>query len=176
MKIIIMVSGFAGSGKDTASDYIAKTFGFAKYGLADSLKDLVSAKFNLSRPRLDDQCYKKTSISNNKTVRDLLIEEATKARAENVNVWIDKTIAKFKEDKIIISDFRYPNEYFRLIEKFEKVITVRITRDTAVPLPLESEHQLDTFKFDLYLNNNGKKKDLFLQLYQAISSELEKLK
>ena len=50
--MIIVISGQAGSGKDTAADFIVEKFGFVKVGLADILKRICKEIFDFSDERL----------------------------------------------------------------------------------------------------------------------------
>lgn len=51
--MIVTLSGSAGAGKDTIADYLVEHHAFAKLSFADSLKDAVSAVFNLDRDLLE---------------------------------------------------------------------------------------------------------------------------
>lgn len=51
--VIILLSGWKRSGKDTAADILTKEFGFKRLGFADPLKDLVSDLFGIKRHAMD---------------------------------------------------------------------------------------------------------------------------
>ena len=51
--MIIGLSGFIGSGKDTVADYICRTYNFSRESFADSLKDALSLVFNWDRNLLE---------------------------------------------------------------------------------------------------------------------------
>lgn len=53
MPRVISISGFIGSGKDTAADYLIANYGFKKLSFAGALKDAVAAVFNWDRNLLD---------------------------------------------------------------------------------------------------------------------------
>jgi hypothetical protein len=53
MPKVISISGFIGSGKDTAADYLITNYGFKKLSFAGTLKDAVAATFNWDRELLD---------------------------------------------------------------------------------------------------------------------------
>lgn len=62
MAIIVAVSGWKGSGKDTASDYLIEKHGFKKISFASPLKDTVSEQFKISRESIDLQETKEKPI------------------------------------------------------------------------------------------------------------------
>ena len=51
-KMLVSVTGFIGSGKDTIADYLITEHGFKKESWAGSLKDAVSHIFNWERDLL----------------------------------------------------------------------------------------------------------------------------
>ena len=50
--MILGISGFAGSGKDTAAEFLIKNFGFGRIGLADELKRICYRVFDFSEEQL----------------------------------------------------------------------------------------------------------------------------
>ena len=52
-KLIVAISAWKGSGKDTAADYLVANWGFKRIGFADPLKDNVAKEFGISRDTLD---------------------------------------------------------------------------------------------------------------------------
>jgi hypothetical protein len=51
--MIIGITGFIGSGKDTAADYLCEHYGFVRLSFAGALKDAVSAIFGWDREMLE---------------------------------------------------------------------------------------------------------------------------
>ena len=51
--MIIGISGFQSSGKDTIADYLVKEHGFVKLSFASALKDIVAIIFGWSREKLE---------------------------------------------------------------------------------------------------------------------------
>jgi hypothetical protein len=184
IRYIILVSGFAGSGKDLFADYIIKTMlNCKKLAFADILKKQTAFKYGFDYNLTLTQSGKATEIKSvsmkpNKkfmTIRDLLIEEAALNKTEEPDIYARNTydnIIKgdmYKDIKhVIISDFRYKNEYEYLLERFEKtnsfnrfnkiyqtnvVITLRIDRFDESSVDSESETQLNDFNFDYIVKN-----------------------
>lgn len=100
MKMLILVSGKAGSGKDTVGDYLVSKYGFRKYAFADRLKEIA---FLLGWNGVKDE-----------RGRRLLQELGTVGRNYDSDIWIrfvfDK-ISKERSERVVITDCRYVNEF-----------------------------------------------------------------
>jgi len=60
--MIICLSGFKGSGKDTLAAYMIEQYGAIRVALADPLKDSVAEEFEIDRSSLDDSKRKESPI------------------------------------------------------------------------------------------------------------------
>ena len=183
---IILLSGKAGSGKDVVADYLVNFQHFEKFAFADALKTFVSTKYGIDKNLMYSQEGKKTKVLVNGkiliSVRDLLIKVATRKRKYNPDLWVDVVIGKIKKKlsdskdkpiKIVISDFRYKNEYEKIVKTFEKdikIFTIRLERDLAENIIDPSETSLDDFVFDKTLTNNSTKARLYTKI-EKITSE-----
>ncbi len=100
MKMLVLLSGKAGSGKDTAGDYLVSRYGFRKYAFADRLKEIA---FLLGWDgRKDDRG------------RKLLQDLGTVGRAYDPCVWIRFVldgISSDRPERVVITDCRYANEF-----------------------------------------------------------------
>lgn len=164
-RTIIMLSGKAGSGKDYTANWLVQNKGFTRFAFADHLKDLVSYRYNIKRSMFDTQEGKKLQIvaeGEKFSLRDLLISTANLERYKNNLVFVNKVKTAIEAspfDKIVISDFRYPEEYSVLKEYFcnyqrnGSVITVRIQGQSSIQVNDSSETQLDSFPFDKVIHN-----------------------
>lgn len=166
--MIIALSGYAGSGKDTAFQLIKKNYHSARrFSFADALK--TTAK-NLTWDGNKD-------TKGRKFLQDL----GQVARAYNKDVWADivaNDIEVWSEDTdiAVITDFRFPNEVEVLKKRFGDVFTVRIfgrAADLGANANDISEHALDDYKFDYYIENNGTMKDFEDRLLYMIKNRLE---
>jgi hypothetical protein len=161
-KNVIMASGLISSGKDTLADLLVKFKGYKKFSLASVLKKFASEKYGFDENLCHTQEGKKTIVFAGKTVRELLIIESEAAKAMDKYYFADKVIKCILQDdssKIVISDFRFPEEYLRFKEFFSDVKTVKVVRASVKPQDFASEHQLDNFLFDLEISNDGSLKD-----------------
>ena len=188
-----MISGYCGSGKDLAADYLVKTHNFTKMAIANELKLLVAKKYNIDHNLTLTQAGKKIVIDfpifGKKTIRELLIEEAVfQKQRMGPNIFINHLIDKIKindviyrdthQENIVISDFRYTNEFEQVYNMFNiakyrinetngesaKVITIKLNRFDEPPINDISETQLDNFKFDFVIDNKKSIDDLYYNL------------
>lgn len=162
---IITISGHAGSGKDTAANYIhaalvspGKRILITHY--ADLLKYICRTFF-----RWDGE---KDAFG-----RSLLQRVGTDTvREKDPNYWVNFIISILRFfpsewDYVIIPDTRFPNEINRLRKAGYPVVHVRVERDgfdnglTSEQKSHPSETALDQVKPDYILKNNGTKSDFY---------------
>lgn len=160
-KKILLVSGKACSGKDTVSDILIEKYGrdkWEKFRFADSLKDEVSSIYNIKKEHFYTQEGKKMINRYGLSNRDLLINHGSKRRDQNPDYWVDKLKEKIRntDKNVIVSDFRFPNEFHGLYcSKYpDNLKTMRITRKNSLNIDSPSEKMLDDFIFDYYIDNN----------------------
>ena len=161
-KKIILLSGYAGSGKDTVGDILVKDHGYTRFAFADRLKQYVSTKHSIDRGLMETQEGKKTiiNVEDNLTVRDILIDEAAKSKRDYPNVWADFLLDDISDsgsecDKIVVTDLRYPNEYSTIKKYYDDVTACRIHNPNIEILSDDSEHQMDSFTFDKVIYNTS---------------------
>lgn len=161
-KKVIMISGKAGSGKDTVANIIRNMGDYDVFAFADNLKDYVGMKYGISERLLFTQEGKRQIINVDDeqiSVRNLLIREAEMKRNEDESFWSRLVIYKAIETDsgVIISDFRFPAEYYEMKKYFEDVVTIRVNRPFEMTEMVDShtEDQLENFQFDYILDNNS---------------------
>lgn len=161
MSVIIMLSGWAGSGKDAAASILIDELGFQRFAFADPLKHDVARETRISLNYFYEPSLKDRPIEFDGemiTPRALLIEAAADARANNPNIYanmIADTIQKVGSKRVVISDWRYRNEYDVIRTFFDKVVRIHITRPGIIQSPEPSEHDLDGQPMDIEINNGG---------------------
>ena len=175
---IVWLSGLAGSGKDTVASILLKKYDYYRVAFADVLKDMVAEDYDIDRKLCDTVEGKQTLLPNGKTVREVLIYESAEAKKGNINVFAEQVLIKILESNqkhIVISDWRYPEEY-----EFIKIAlgpdvthnTIRIVRPGLPSLSDPSEHALDSWCFDTTITNIQLKfleRDIVAYLRQAES-------
>ena len=162
MKTIILISGRSGSGKDLSSSLMK---GWKRYAFADHLKDLVSIKYNINRKLCDTQEGKKSIVFGKKSLRSLLIEDGLEYKKDNSNFFIKFLAEKINmenHEKIVVTDFRSPNEC-NILKEFLincDIKTLLIKRNNCNYIDDSSETSLTDFNFDYIIENNGSIDDL----------------
>ena len=141
--MIVGISGFIGSGKDTVADYLIRFKGFQRMSYAGPLKDAVAAIFNWDRELLEgntkhsrewrdqiDPWWADRLDIPHLTPRWVLQHWGTEVgrRAFHDDIWIASIENKLRETKndIVISDCRFPNELKSI--KRAGGVTIRVSR------------------------------------------------
>lgn len=174
----IGISGKANSGKNTAAELIrnmlykeCNAYDTKTMAFADPVKEIVKIMFpHVKRNHLyGSSKFRKTIIKGAKdksgnplTIRQALIEVGTvMGRGMNDSIWLDVFDERLKKhevhcDGIVVTDVRFPNEFFHLKEK--GFILLRIKRDNQEQIDNISETTQDLIRnseFDIVLDNNG---------------------
>ena len=176
MATIYGISGFAGSGKDTAAQALMEERGFERIAFADVLRDIAEAidPYVLERAEDDGDIYifrRLSQVIQNygwdysknefPDVRRLLQRLGTEAGRDILgeNIWVDTAFARTDADKIIVTDVRFPNEAEGI--KARGGTLVRIERKGVDPRnDHPSETSLIDYDFDYTIDNSGSIEDL----------------
>ncbi len=158
---IWLISGYAGSGKDTTADILTNLLGHhlvTRNSFAGAVKDEVAKLYDLDRAELDTPHGKARKLSDGLTVRDLIIyhAETTKAKENDPAIWA-KRIRAPNTPHWILSDWRFLDELLHLRMRFPHaaVNTIRVQRPTVEPLETATEHELDSFVCQYTIENSG---------------------
>lgn len=165
---IILLRGFSHSGKDYVGQILCNQYDYKRFAFADSLKKIVAKNFNCPLATLHSQEGKLTICENDtskRTYRQILIDEALRLRNENINVFVEHCCNEIvgpnpeeTPERIVITDWRYPNEIEIIQRSFPdyKVVPVHVIRtgQSESPVQDKSEYQLLTREGDYVLNNN----------------------
>lgn len=165
---IIMLRGFSHSGKDFIGKILCEKYGYKRYAFADSLKKIVAKEFNCPLEILHSQEGKLQICENDplkRTYRQILIDEALRLRNIDSSVFAKHCCTQIygfnPEDipeRIVITDWRYPNELEILTKTFPDylVIPVYIERQGQSESPVDdiSEYQLSNRINDYTIINN----------------------
>jgi hypothetical protein len=141
--MIIGVTGFIGSGKDTVANYLTTFHGFKKLSFAESLKDAVSSVFGWDREMLEgttkssrewretvDTWWSERLNIPHLTPRWVLQYWGTEVCRNGFHndIWVASVQNKLRQakDNIVITDCRFANEV--LVIKEVGGITARVER------------------------------------------------
>lgn len=178
---IILISGYKRHGKNTFSRFIMKDetlsnsieftippFSislfqnsyprdtFNEVSFAGYLKTLAARNLEKSVEWIEDNKDNSISQNNTCTVREYLIQLASKKRDKNNDYFAEK-INIFPDKINIITDFRFPNEYVYLREKYpnSRIFTVRVIRlgENTPEIGDLSERSLDNCIFDMIVSS-----------------------
>jgi hypothetical protein len=140
--MILGVTGFIGSGKDTIADYLCTFHGFKRLSFAASLKDAVANIFGWDRELLEGTT--KTSrewreqrdewwsnrLGMEITPRKILQRWGTEVCRNGFHndIWVASVENKLRtsKDNIVITDCRFPNEVNAI--KSANGVTIRVVR------------------------------------------------
>ncbi len=137
---IVCITGLIGSGKDTIADILASEYGYKKLSFASKLKAAVSILFGWDRQMLEGSTpesrhwreqpdlFWSKKFKRNITPRIVLQEFGTDVmRKWHDDFWIDLIEKTFDENplsKFVITDCRFENELYMLINKKAKLLKV----------------------------------------------------
>jgi hypothetical protein len=173
--VLLLLSGWAGSGKDAAAALLGEEHRFHRFAFADPLKAAVSAATGLHPSRFE-RPYKDRPLSASHrhspaTPRDLLIAHADAARAVDRDIYsraIVTDILQSGHRRVVISDWRYQREGAvvadALAERGWRIVRARVTRPGVIPSSAPIEHDLDDFPMDWRIENDGSLSDLRVKL------------
>jgi dephospho-CoA kinase len=186
--LVILLSGWAGSGKDTVAEILVNDHGFQRFAFADPLKEDVSRRTGIPIAIFHDPEHKDLPWSgrrDGKSPRDLLIDRAAAVRAADPDYYaraigeqILAEMASTGQRHFVISDWRYRREYeyMRNLPGIRRLCT-RVERPEIVPSAHQSEHDLDNDPvIKVVLTNDGSLADLretvryYLQIYPATAN------
>ena len=168
--MIIGLSGYARSGKDTAADRLVSNHGFVRYSFAAPMKKAMyilnpivnsDSIGNFRYQSLVDVYGLDSAKESNPEIRRLLQVFGTEVGRSMFgnNFWVDLTLNSIKEDNVVISDVRFKNEA-DAIKKLGGQVW-RINRHGIGPVTdHSSEIDLDDYAFNHIIDNDFSVSDL----------------
>jgi dephospho-CoA kinase len=165
--MIIGLSGYAQTGKDTVAKFLVEHYGFTRIAFADPIREALYALDpmiadypaipNIRLSWIVDRSGWESVKQESAEVRRLLQRLGTEvARNQwSPSFWVDLAMQKAnKFDKVVITDVRYPNEYEAIRGANGDVW--RVTKPGVVAVNSHpSETELDKFVFDGTISNDG---------------------
>jgi hypothetical protein len=170
--MIIGVSGYAQSGKDTVANYLVENYGFVKISFADPIREalykldpkirvdeMVGASLANAVDHMGWEEVKKLSSD----ARELLQRMGTEVGREmfGKDFWVNQAMLKAREhDKVVFADVRFPNEVEAILGASGDVW--RVYKKDVTPVNRHvSETALDDYRFKREIHNIGSFDDLY---------------
>lgn len=166
--MLIGLTGYAQSGKDTVADYLVEYYGYRRVAFADPLRE---ALYRLN-PKIDIADMSGVRLAaavdglgwdnvkvDSQDVRELLQRMGTEVGREmfGQNFWVDRAmqgVSKF--DKVVFTDVRFPNEHYSI--KGREGVVWRVERPGVGAVNAHaSETAMDTIKYDRIIVNGSTK-------------------
>jgi hypothetical protein len=198
-KILVTLSGYKGSGKDTVANILVKEYGFVRVALADHLKDTASQLFDVPRQNFDLRFYKDRIISRYPvrttdsdasriqsivsreleldywTPRALVIALGSVVRAVDPNYWVRQVLDEVSgNERVVITDVRFKSEleFLQKYIKSTKLIAQVHRSDIYGDSLSASENDLSEFPFPHTISNNSDIENLQNEVHNFISSHI----
>jgi hypothetical protein len=164
--MIIGLSGYAQSGKDTVAELLCLNYGYTRMSFAQPMRDAIYTLnpivFNLNSRVADLVDEHGWDVAKaNPEVRRLLQVFGTDVGRKQFgdNFWVQQAFDKLEGTKVVFSDVRFPNEANEIIQYGGQVW--RVNRHNHAPVNThKSEHAMDMFMFKHVLYNDGTLDDL----------------
>lgn len=157
--MIIAICGQKGTGKTTAAEYIAQTYGFEQYAMAQPLKDALRAMFGLTDEQLDGNEKDEEDPFWGTTPRWMLQTLGTEWGQYTLNIGRDIWVKRFKhlvwkpENNYVISDIRFQHELDGL-SRLDSMISICMFRGDGFSADLHESENLG-LRTDLAMGNDS---------------------
>ena len=159
--MIIGLSGYAQSGKDTVAELLCLNYGFKRISFALPMRDAIYTlnPWVGSNSRVSDLVdeYGWDVAKANPEVRRLLQVFGTEVGRElfGERFWIDQAFKRAEEHRrVVFSDVRFPNEAKAILQRSGDVWRINRNNHGAVN-GHKSEHAMDMFMFKHVIFNDG---------------------
>jgi len=167
-KMVVLLSGWAGSGKDAAAALLVEEMNFMRIAFADLLKADVSEKSGIPLSAFHDPVTKDRPVAGlcQVTPRQLLLAHARVVRSLDPDIYsrsLVDTVRESEHGRFVVSDWRYKREYAVLRERLGPdalIVRGRILRPGLAVSEDPSEHDLDDETVDFTIMNDGCISDL----------------
>jgi len=166
--MIIGLSGYAQSGKDTVAKLLCLNYGYQRMAFADPMREalyrlnpfIMAHDYYLPLQEFVDE-HGWDVAKQQPTVRSLLQRMGTEVGRGMFgdNFWVQYSFDQMEQSKIVFADVRFPNEA-REIEQYGGQVW-RINRHNHSPVNSHSsEHAMDNYMFKHVIYNDGTLDDL----------------
>lgn len=172
--MIIGLSGYARSGKDTVAELLVLNYGFKRMSFADGIRDTLIALNPILHDgmRLNEtvKMYGWEVAKAKDEVRRLLQVMGTEVGRGLIHedIWVWRLFNKIKDgERIVIPDVRFPNEAAMIKSRDGEVWRINRANHHAVNNHI-SERAMDNYMFDRALVNDGSLDDLSDEVFMLM--------
>jgi hypothetical protein len=178
--MIIGLTGYAQSGKDTVAKILVENYGFIRIAFADRIRDLVFEMNPMVDSIVGEPRFLKDFVTRygwdeakkNPHIRRILQTTGVGARKVfGEDFWIEQGMRQVDDtNRYVFTDVRFTNEA-EAIKLFEGAQVWRIKRlGVAAVNGHVSEHEMDGYPVDQIFTNNSTIEDLELMVKTRMSS------
>jgi len=173
--MLIGLSGYAQSGKDTIANYLIKDHGFIRRAFADNLRNVLydlnpMLESGFLQAKVDVEGWDKAK--QHPEVRRLLQDLGLAARNHiHPEVWVSAALDRVLNDRIVVTDVRFLNEARAIKERGGEIWRVERPGVGAVNNHI-SETEMDGYKFDQVLINEAGLDHLYNQVLLSMGVRL----
>jgi hypothetical protein len=175
--MIIGLTGYAQSGKDTLANILVEEYGFKRVAFADKIRQFLyevnpmvgCSPSGYLKDLVDLVGW--DAAKQEPQVRRLLQDLGVGARKVfGEEFWIDRALASiFREENTVVTDVRFTNEADMIKHQDGQVWRVKRNNVSAVNSHV-SEHEMDGYAVDQIFTNNGSVEDLKTLLQTRMAS------
>ena len=173
--MVIAVTGQKGSGKDTASSYLAENYNYKTYALAEPIKFIGNYLFGFSTEKdfNKEEVDPRWGISPRQFWQyfgtELMQWEVQKIPGWKVgrNIWMElfwDTYEHSPSKNFIITDLRMQHEKEFLLKAVDELVVVQIYRKGTGGDFHSSETEVGSLNPDVIISNNGDLEKLYYKL------------
>lgn len=170
--MIIGLSGYAQTGKDTIANYLIENYGFTRVAFADPIREAIyrlNPKITIADMKgvplataVDGLGWESVKVDS-EDARWLLQRMGTEVGREMFgdDFWVNQGMKKaLQHDRVVFTDVRYPNELEAILEASGTVWRV-IKNSVGAVNRHASETALDDYDFEYMIFNNDTKESLY---------------
>lgn len=184
--MLIAISGYKRSGKDTTGDFLCQYYGFQKAPPFAIFKKSLAEWFDWDDRHLDGELKEVVDTRWGFSPRQIMQVFGTELMKEKLGellpeykeivgnglwakIFCEWYRKQDKSQRFVVTDLRFPEEQKEL-EQFDDVIFVRIHRNIPHTDTHASENKIDTLHFDYAVYNDGTFAELEQEINQLCST------
>jgi hypothetical protein len=186
--MLIALCGRRRSGKDTVASYLVSEYCFNHHKISQPLKDALCILFDFTVDDIEtdskDHIHPKWGVSP-RTLMQYIGTDIFRNHIQGTittikdDFWIKRAIVSLKkDDRIVISDLRFINEYEYLRQNYgDQLKVICINRfdevDTSICGTHVSELEFIKIPYDYIINNTGDLESLYMQINTLLNQNVE---